>query len=211
MKCRLFYLLATVSLLLFVGMCLVCAGQDGWVRRSRSFRELRPSYGGEFSASTWDAGSQSIGLYAHGGRIGIIAVRDGIAALDATEIGPRTQDSATWQVSRGTHDDGGYLGGIPEDLVPASVIGGLPHVVYVCDYDDAGMRHFLHIHAVLFNCWLVLLATTPLPIIAFADAIRRRRRRKVGRCLSCGYDLRATPDRCPECGAVTRKNRDHIF
>ena len=33
---------------------------------------------------------------------------------------------------------------------------------------------------------------------------KRTERRLAGLCPACGYHLRATPERCPECGSVTR-------
>ena len=53
--------------------------------------------------------------------------------------------------------------------------------------------------------WFVASATALPPALWLLGVYRRRAaaaRRASGRCAACGYDLRATPGRCPECGAV---------
>jgi hypothetical protein len=57
-----------------------------------------------------------------------------------------------------------------------------------------------------FPNWLaaILFAIAPTYWLLVGPRRRRAKRRKLGLCLHCGYDLRATPDRCPECGAVAR-------
>jgi hypothetical protein len=49
--------------------------------------------------------------------------------------------------------------------------------------------------------WFPLLLSLVLPGIWLQRWITRHRRVPPGICVACGYDLRATPDRCPECGA----------
>ena len=50
--------------------------------------------------------------------------------------------------------------------------------------------------------WPISMATILLPASWAARRCKRFRLMRKGRCPSCGYDLRATPERCPECGAV---------
>lgn len=90
------------------------------------------------------------------------------------------------------------------------------------DLDSSNGRHFwnrlgfkllsrherpdrkVHVIFVSAPCWALAGLFAALPAIHFLRLYRRRwlmrNRRAAGRCIVCGYDLRATLDRCAECG-----------
>jgi len=59
-------------------------------------------------------------------------------------------------------------------------------------------------HAVVFvhvPLWLPTICFAVLTVyLAPYSVYRRRKRKKLGLCLKCGYDLRGSKERCPECG-----------
>jgi hypothetical protein len=57
--------------------------------------------------------------------------------------------------------------------------------------------------------WHLVVYASVLPLWWLARqqssaAAARNRRRVLGLCPACGYDLRGTPDRCPECGTEAK-------
>jgi hypothetical protein len=49
-------------------------------------------------------------------------------------------------------------------------------------------------------CWSAVTVLLLFPAVRVTWVVVRRKRRRAGACLTCGYDLRASAGRCPECG-----------
>jgi hypothetical protein len=81
--------------------------------------------------------------------------------------------------------------------------------LHLTDADDPEFLNSAFPYVVSFTFlnlpyWFLVGVTVILPALSLRSAIRRsrgRRRIKSGMCQYCGYDLRASPGRCPECGS----------
>ena len=185
MRRKLFILMATVSLVVCIAAGVL------WVRSYLAqmtgpmvaFDDAR---GTVFRAVRISAGADGFSFVGSApGRVLYIR-QSGSAPVDASHCGVFGSPGSVLvysppQVVQGT----GFLGfGHASRTFPAA-IGGRATVISV-------------------PFWAVIVVTLALPLFALRRRLRDRRWSREGRCRACGYDLRASPDRCPECGAVSK-------
>jgi hypothetical protein len=146
---------------------------------------------------------RSITAASSGGRLHVRALRVRLPAFTAEELAEFSQHAGAGTVPVG------FMWGAGAPLrVPGGVWGFyLERIDQPLRYRFAGGRQQgrREKFSLTVPHWLIVVLSAALPV---RRAVTRRRQRvlsgrlRLGLCPTCGYDLRASPDRCPECGTV---------
>ena len=83
----------------------------------------------------------------------------------------------------------------------AEISNGRISVLEVCHDVNSGCGLLLIQYHARIPLWIPTLLFAGLSYSSVAPLYRRRKRTKLGLCLNCGYDLRGSSERCPECGS----------
>jgi hypothetical protein len=188
---RLLNLLTALSLLVCVAVVVL------WVRSYWAGDYVR------WQAATAGGmqGERSVAVASVGGRIHLRDVRVHLPAFTADELAEFAQHAGS-----GTLPVGFQWGFGVGWQVPAGVLGfHLERTDERLRYRFAGGRQEGRRRELNLTVphWLIVALLGAMPAWRAVTSRRRRvaaERLRLGQCRRCGYDLRATPDRCPECG-----------
>lgn len=161
-------------------------------------------------ATSWDAThsvtrrTRAVDLLAkvYKGQLVLTVDRATAAAMTA----PHPPDQWAWGTSRRKYDNlSVFIRSHPEAHPP---VLGFFYCRTTTPYGGTGF-----VAAAPMASFAVLFAVPPAGAIGLIVRRclrdrRQRRRLERGQCAACGYDLRATPGRCPECGVAAAAGRD---
>ncbi len=180
MRRRLFTLVAALSLVLCVGTAALWA---------RSY-----DYGDRLHGRLWR--KQSFLIASKQGQILIVGFR-----------WHRADNLWTWEVrTHAANDPMSFPIIDPRQCVNRLGFGIIRRPTYFVTYPAQQTPQgeaTLNGSCIVVPFWLPLLLAAAAPIGFLAARVRRSRRSRLGHCSTCGYDLRASPYRCPECGRFT--------
>ena len=186
MRRRLFPFAAGVSALVCVAVCVV------WVRSHWLMDTL------QYDTSPTDPPQRLWVVASDGGRL-CVNVNDYQKPELLSFRGSEPELMHGWNHKFGEVTDGSYRWSLKprRDQDQQLVVLG-----FQGQWTDSGPLYRNVYRSAAIPFYALFLLSTVLPLVW----IRRRRRAAIvkaaGLCPSCGYDLRATPDRCPECGAT---------
>jgi hypothetical protein len=109
-----------------------------------------------------------------------------------------------------TRDDGSAYISAADGPMPQTLVYG--HVNGVLQWYSRPKlwSAFLKEYWIAGRCWIFALLFAALPACWTFRTLRHRwravRRKRIGHCFYCGYDLRHSEGRCPECGKPTAEN-----
>ena len=181
MRRRLLNLLTAISVLLCVAVCVLWV-RSYWQSDCLFFWNTRGQWAAETSAGYLSFETSNI----HGGDAGVCRLVTPSASVAFHRRVMRSQ---------AVHSFAGFVYAV--DVRPSSAVGLTPELESRGIRTPPGTltRRFWYL-----PMWAAFILTSAPAFLLLRPRLAVRRRRSRGLCPRCGYDLRATPDRCPECG-----------